>query len=172
MSNATAEGIIFNGATTYLIGEQVKADRETPTQQQGLAFEENYNYKHNDIIVTAFDNESVKKFELVLSKKFTARNFDQDLYPAYGIINNKLAVVYNDVYGKYIPNTSYENYKVPVLVYITNDGLMEAPIHFEKEFQTTRTSYTLYPAFSATNTTSGMILLAGNGSSIKGVVIK
>lgn len=172
ISNANAEGIVFNGNTIFLVGEQLKADRETPTQQQAMAFEENYNYRHNDIIVTAFDaSDASKKFELTLSKKFAARNFDQDLYPAFGIVNNKLAVVYNDTYGKYVPNTSYDNYKVPVLVYINNDGLMEAPIHFDKEFQTTRSSYTLYPAFNTTNA-AGIILLAGNGSSVKGVVVK
>jgi len=172
ISNATAQGVLFNNGTTFLVGEQLKADRETPTTQQGLAMEENYKYIHNDVLITAFDKDGVKKFDLSTSKKFTGRNFDQDLFPAYGIVNNKLALVYNDTYGKYVPNTSYENYKVPVLVYINNDGLMEAPVHLDKEFQTTRSSYTLYPQFFVAAPTSGIIMLAGNGSSVKGVIIK
>jgi hypothetical protein len=172
VSNATAEGIVFNGNTTYLVGEQLRAEMESRTAQQGLAGEENYNYKHNDILVTAFGSDAVKKFDLNLSRNFSVRNFDQDLYPAFGVINNKLALVYNDQYGKYIPNTSYDNYKMPMLVTITNDGLMEAPVHFDKEFQTTRTTYTLYPQFFSNGSNQHLILLAGNGTSLKGVAVK
>ena len=169
--NPKSLGLVFNGSTIFLVGEQLKSTREKPNMQQMQKFEDHYTYEHGDIFVTAFDNEGNKKFDLTMSKKFTARDFHNDLFPAFGILNNKLALVYNDSYGKYLPNTSYDNYKLPVLVYINNDGLMEAPIHFAKELQVTRSTYTLYPALSVSGP-NGMIILSANSSNAKGVIIK
>jgi hypothetical protein len=168
VANMNARGLLKNGNTWFLIGEQYKADKETPTQQ-GQYLEENYNYKHNDALVTAFDETGAGKFNLTLSKTNVARNFDADLYPAFGILNGKLAVIYNDQYGKYFPKSSYDYYKLPVLVYINNDGLMEQPLHFEKELQTMNSSFTLYPQILNAGKNE-LMLLSGNGTNIRGVV--
>jgi hypothetical protein len=168
VTNMNAEGLLKNGDTWFLVGEQYKATRETSTQQGTQYFEDNYMYKHNDVIVTAFDDAGTKKFEIPLSKNYSARNFDADLYPGFGILNGKLAVVYNDQYGKYFPNSSYSTYKLPVLVFITNDGLMEQPVHFAKELDVTNSGYTLYPQLF--NAGKELLLLAGNETSIKSVV--
>lgn len=171
VTNMNAEGLVKNGDTWFLIGEQYKATREASTQQGTQYFEDNYTYKHNDVLVTAFDDAGTKKFEIPLSKNFSYRNFDADLYPGFGILNGKLAVVYNDQYGKYFPNSSYTNYKLPVLVYITNDGLMEQPVHFAKELDVTNSGYTLYPQVFNSGKAE-LLLLSGNGTNIKSVVFQ
>jgi len=87
---------------------------------------------------------------------------------ASGIINNKLALVFNDQYGKYFDDKYHKNYKLPVEVSITNDGLMESPVLFAKELDVIVSSYTLYPQFF--NDDSGqLMLLSGNNQSIKTV---
>jgi hypothetical protein len=169
MTNMNAQGLVKNGDTWFLVGEQYKATRETPTGAGTMNMEENYTYKHNDVLVTAFDDAGTKKFDIPLSKNYSARNFDADLYPAFGILNGKLAVVYNDQYGKYFPNTSYDNYKLPVLVFITNDGLMEQPINLATELQVPSSSYTLYPQIFGAGKNE-LVLLQGNNESVKSVV--
>lgn len=168
MTNMTAQGLVKNGDTWFLIGEQYKAIKEAPTGSL-MNVEENYTYRHNDVLVTAFDDAGTKKFDIPLSKNYTARNFDADLYPAFGVLNGKLAVVYNDQYGKYFPNTSYDSYKLPVLVYITNDGLMEQPVQLAKELQVPGSAYTLYPQIFGAGKNE-LVLLQGNNESIKSVV--
>jgi hypothetical protein len=168
VTNMNAEGLLKNGNTWFLVGEQYKADQERTTQQ-GTSFEENYTYKHNDALVTGLDETGTKKFDIPLSKNYSGRNFDADLYPAFGIIKGKLAVVYNDQYSKFFPNSSYSNYKLPVLVYINNDGLMEAPVHFAKQLEVGNSSFTLYPQLFKTGKDE-IMMLTGNGTNIKGVV--
>lgn len=171
VSNLNAFGLVKNGHTWFLVGGQYKADREAPTGVGTMKMEENYNYKHHDVWVTAFEENGARKFDIPLAKNYTARNFDADLYPAFGILNGKLAVVYNDHYGKYFPGDPSSTFKLPVLVYISNDGLMEPPVHFAKELQGTGTSYTLYPRIF-TSGKKELVLLSGNGTAVKGVVFK
>ena len=110
-----ARGLLKNKDTWFIVGEYYKFDKEMTTRST-QPFEENYNYKHNDLLVVALDESGARKFEIPLSRSYTARNFDTDLYPAFGILNGKLAVVYNDQYGKYFPNaSSYANYKLPII---------------------------------------------------------
>jgi hypothetical protein len=169
--NTAARGMVQNGNTIFLVGEQYKPESEPRTQQQGLNFEENFRYKHSDVLVTAFNTDGTKKFEVSIPRTLTDRNFDQSLYPAFGVLNGKLAVVFNDLYEKHFPNSGYTGYKTALLTYVTNDGLMEQPITLEKEVQTTKTYYQLYPQFF-TNTKGNLVMLAGNGTEIKGAVFR
>ena len=166
-----ARGLLKNKDTWFIVGEYYKFDKEITTRST-QPFEENYNYKHNDLLVVALDESGARKFEIPLSRSYTARNFDTDLYPAFGILNGKLAVVYNDQYGKYFPNaSSYANYKLPVLVYFNNDGLMEQPVHFAKELQVTNSPYILYPQLFVSSP-NGLYVLGGNSSSVRGYLFK
>ncbi|MES2429677.1 MAG: hypothetical protein V4556_01995 [Bacteroidota bacterium] len=171
ISSMEARGIVFNGNTSYLIGEQYIADRLKQSTQQMMSFDENFDYTHKDIVVTAFDETSEKKFELRLYNNWKATNFDQSLYPAYTVMNDKLTIIYNDQYSKYFPAHS-QSEKLPVLVAITNDGLMEAPVTFEKDLDPNKTGYQLYPQFVNSNGKNEIVLLAGNTVGIRGVIFR
>jgi len=173
VANLTARNIVYNGDTFFLIGEQYKAEKESPTgsAMQQMNMPENYHYEHGDVMVTAFSNDGAKKFDIPLSRKWESRNADVEFMVASGIIGNKLALVYNDQYGKYVDDKYYRNYKLPVAVMINNDGLMDAPVHFENELDVKLSSYTLLPLFF--NANSGqMVLLSGNAESVKTVTFQ
>jgi hypothetical protein len=174
VTNLTARNIIYNGDTFFLVGEQYKADKQQRSMGMGIPsaasamsmLEAPYDYTHQDIMVTGFTNEFTKKFEMPLSRKWTAHEFDQDLMVASGIINNKLALVYNDEYGKYIDDKYRRYTKLPVAVLITNDGLMENPVTFANELAVKVSTYTLYPQFFSANN-GRLVLLSGNAQSVK-----
>jgi hypothetical protein len=170
VTNMEARGIVFNGNTWYLVGEQLKAEKEKQSMQQNLNFEENFFYRHDNVMVTAFDGSS-KKFELTLNKSDAVRNTNQAMYPAFGVINGKLAIVYNDQLNKYVPNTS-SGYRLPVLYYINNDGLLEAPQRFDKEFNIPNYSSPLITQYFNSGIDGRLVILArdNNGSGMKAVV--
>jgi hypothetical protein len=66
---------------------------------------------------------------LNLSKDFCVRDIDLKYISAYFISNGKFTIVYNDQRQKYTTESGY-NYLIPVLVQITNDGLMQPGIPF------------------------------------------
>jgi len=168
VTNLTARNIVYNGDTFFLIGEQYKEEKEE-SNATGLArlnMEDNYKYTHENIQVTAFSNDGAKKFDLPVSRKFTAVNFDESLMVASGIINNKLALVYNDTYGKYFEGNYRKNYKLPVAVLINNDGLMDAPVNFATELNAIDNYKTLYTQFFSTYN-NRMVVLFGNSSEVK-----
>ncbi|MDB5158127.1 MAG: hypothetical protein JWR50_2834 [Mucilaginibacter sp.] len=169
----TARNIVYNGDTFFLVGEQYSADKEPSNANalQRLGMEDNYIYHHNDIVVTGFSNDGSKKFDITLNRKWSARNTDNELMVASGVINNKLAVIFNDQYGKYINDEYHRGRKLPVAVTIHNDGLMDAPIHFEKELDVKLSSYTLLPFFFSTYN-NRMVLLSGNEQTIKTVTFQ
>lgn len=171
VKNLRALGLAQNGKVQFLVGEQYKAERVPGTPQQNLNFEENYNYQHDDLQVSAFSDEGEFAFEVSLPRSWRGYNADADLVPAWGILHGKLTLVYNDQYGKYVPRTSYDNAKLPVLVSITNDGLMEQPLHLEKEFKVPTSYTTLYP-FYFLPTPSELLLLQTRGSEVEGVVFR
>lgn len=170
--NLTARSIVFNGDTFYLVGEQYKEEKETNSAAQlSNKLEDNFNYTHEYLFVTGFGTDGNKKFEMPLSrKKWSSKNFDQDLMLATGIIDNKLAIIFNDQYSKYIDDKyrRYVNLKVPVAVLITNDGLMEAPVQYAKELDITVSSYTLHPQFFVAGDNK-ITVLSGNAQAIKTV---
>jgi hypothetical protein len=166
ITNATARSLVLNGDTWFLAGEQYKAESSAGGP------EATYNYTHGDIIVTGFTADgSTKKFDLSIAREWTAKDFDQDLTVAAGIINNKLAVVFNDQYGKYIDDPYHKNLKLPVAVMISNAGAMDAPVTFAKELDVTISSYTLYPQFF-NNDPGHLMILSGNSQSIKTVTFQ
>ncbi|MDB5030060.1 hypothetical protein [Mucilaginibacter sp.] len=174
VTNLTARNIVYNGNTFYLVGEQYKAERQlsSGSSMQHLGMDESFDYSHNDIMVTGFSADGAKKFDMPLSRNpWVSHDLDQQYMVSSGLINGKLALIYNDQYGKYFDEKSYKNYKLPVAVLITNDGLMEAPIPFAKELDVKVSTYTLYPQFFSSN--GGQIsVLAGNNSSVKPIVFK
>jgi hypothetical protein len=173
-TNLTARDIVYNGDTFYLVGEQYKAEKERNTANAlaRISTTEVFTYTHNDIMITGFTNDCNKKFEMALSRRWESRDFDSDLTVATGIINNKLAVVYNDQYGKYIEDKAYyRDVKLPVAVLVTNDGLMESPVHFAKDLDVKVSTYKLYPQFYS-NSDGRLVLLSGNSQSVKTITFK
>jgi hypothetical protein len=165
VTNLTARNLVYNGDTFYLIGEQYKSARDTKivsTSLYGLV--DNYSYTHEDIMVTAFNQSGSKKFDVPISRKWGVQSTDPDLMVASGIINNKLALVYNDQYGKYVDDRYYKNYKLPVAVLVTNDGLMEAPVTFAKEFKVTGSGLVLNPQYFTTGDGKVTMLSVGSQS--------
>lgn len=169
----TARNIVYNGDTFFLVGEQYSAEKEPSTGSalQRLSMEDNYTYQHNDIVVTGFTNDGTRKFDVTVSRKWPAHNTDNEFMIASGVINNKLAVIFNDQYGKYIEDKYHRYDKVPVAVTIHNDGLMDAPVHFEKELDVKVSSYTLLPVFFSSNN-GKMILLSGNAQTVKTITFE
>lgn len=167
VTNLTARNIVYNGDTFYLIGEQYKADKQkfTGSPLSPGALVDVFDYTHQNIMVTAYTNDLVKKFEMPLSRKFTGNEYDQDLMVASGIIRNKLALIYNDEYGKYFDDKYHRYIKTPVAVLITNDGLMESPVNFANELDVKESTYKLYPQFFS-NSKGRMVVLSGNDQSV------
>ena len=94
------------------------------------------------------DADGNKKFQLELAKDFTSRDFDKQYYSTYFICNDKLTVVYNDASKKYLKGyESYYGYQVPVLVQITNDGLMQPPVIFKDDIKIDQ-YHVLNPSYS------------------------
>lgn len=63
-------------------------------------------------------------------REFTAVDYSAHLFSGYFIYNSRLTAIYNDDYDKYRPDNRCR--AIPVLVQITNDGLMKARGPFEK----------------------------------------
>lgn len=164
--------ILSNGNTFYLVGEQYKKEKETPTSQQLLAREENFNYSYGDILVSGFSQDGQKKFNIPVSRKWAARNTFQDIPFASGIINNKLSIIFNDQFIKYGEGgDSYKHYKLPVAVSVTNDGLMEQPQALIKEFNILSNPFKLYSFFFHAGN-DRMVILSADYSSVKPVIFK
>lgn len=173
VQNIIARNIIHNGDTFYLIGEQYKKEEEKTTGaiSPSQLSNPNYNYTHGDISVTAFSNDGSKKFEIPISRKMNSQNFDQELMVGTGVINNKLALIYNDKYDKYFEDKYREfgHLKVPVVVLITNDGLMEAPVQFSKELDIKISTYVLLPQYTVSSN-GKVTVLSANSQAVKTVI--
>jgi len=175
VTNMTARNIVYNGDTFFLIGEQYKADKEQGSTlgmaQMRLGTGSNYTYIHNDLMVTGFNTDGNKKFEMPISRKWSTRNQDQEFMIASGVVGNKLALVYNDDYSKYIDDKYRKNTKLPIAVSISNDGLMDAPVHFAKQLDVIVSTYTLLPQYFSVNE-GKIIVLSGNAQSVKTVIFE
>lgn len=168
ISNLTPQHLMLNGNTVFLIGEQFKSERETPAATAALG-DFNYNITHGNNLVIALDAEGNKKFQLEMVKNFTARNFDQLYQTSWTICNGKLTAIYNDERKKYIPGVEYGI--IPLLVQITNDGLMQAPVIFKDELAIP-SGYTLFPQYSVQDAKDQVSLLMSNGTDLKLVTVK
>lgn len=173
ISNLTALDIVYNKDMFFLVGEQMLPEKQKNEYTSGpKALETNYIYLHNDILVSGFNQDGSKKFEMPISRKWKSKlNFDSDLKIAAGLINNKLTLIYNDSYSKYINERDMDYVRLPVAVQITGDGLMEAPIHFGKELDTKVSSYVLYPQFF-TQGNNNISILSVNPQSVKAVLFQ
>ncbi len=130
VDNLTARKILVNGNTIYLAAEQFKEERITPpASAAGATASLDYNYTliHKNEYVIGMDMDGKRKFELNLAKNFTTRNVDHQYVSAYFISGGKFTMVYNDQQQKFkdlITQTGHGSL-IPVVVQITNDGLMQ-----------------------------------------------
>lgn len=151
IDNLTSRKVLINGNTIFLTAEQYKEERITPPASSAgsmSTFDYNYDYTHKSEYVIAMDAEGNKKFQLEIAKDFTVRDFDKQYYSSYFICNEKLTIIFNDASKKYIKGyESYYGYQIPVLVQITNDGLMQSPVIFKDERKLDQ-YYTLNPSYS------------------------
>jgi hypothetical protein len=151
VDNLTSRKLLVNGNTIFLTAEQYKEEKITPPASAAGSmgtFDFNYNYIHKNEFVIAMDADGNKKFQLELAKDFTSRDFDKQYYSTYFICNDKLTVVYNDASKKYLKGyESYYGYQVPVLVQITNDGLMQPPVIFKDDIKIDQ-YHVLNPSYS------------------------
>jgi hypothetical protein len=168
VTNLTARNIVFNGDTFYLVGEAYKADKQqsNATGFARMNAEPEFVYNHNDIMVTGYSNDGNKKFDIPISRSMTTRNNDNQLMIASGVVNGKLALVYNEQYNKYINDPIRRGEKLPLAVSITNDGLMEAPVLFDKDLDIRVSSYILTPEYFSENN-GKLVLLNINSQSVK-----
>ena len=60
---------------------------------------------------------------------------------------------------------------IPLLVQITNDGLMQAPVIFKDELAIP-SGYTLFPQYSVQDSKDQVSLLMSNGTDLKLVTVK
>ena len=168
IANMKTISLTFNNGTLFLTGEQISKEREKYNAMD-KSFDENFNYKYGNIVITGYDMAANTKYDLVLTRKFAARNFITDLTPATGIINGKYHIIYNDELKKYVEMTA--SYKVPVTASITNEGLLEQPAHYEKEFNPSGSGYTLLTGFNNFSANEITVLL-WNGTSMKAATFK
>lgn len=174
VDNLTARKILINGNTVFLTAEQYKEERITPPASAAGSmsnFDWNYNYTHKSDFVIALDVDGNKKFQLELAKDFSARDFDRQFYSGYFICNGKLTVMYNDLTKKYIKDDSYYANQVPVLVQITNDGLLQSPVVFKNELKLEQ-YFVLYPSRSLQDSNNQISILMGNSQFEKIISVK
>lgn len=172
VDNLTARKLLVNGNTFFLTAEQYKEERISQPATAGAAnFDYNYDYIHKNEHIIAMDAEGNKKFQLLLARDFKVRDFDKQFYSGYYICNGKLTVIYNDQTSKYIKNDSYYQYQIPVLVQITNDGLMQPPVIFKNELKLDQ-YYMLYPSLSVQNAANQLSFLIGNSEYAKFISLK
>lgn len=129
IENLQARQVIFNKETGFLITEQLKEESEPPPPGN-LNADYRYIYKHKSDFVFGLTADGTKNFQIEIAKEFTSVDYDAHLFSGYFICNGLLTVVYNDNYNKYNTNKRYTI--LPVLAQITNDGLLKAPVAFDK----------------------------------------
>jgi hypothetical protein len=174
VDNLTSRKLLINGNTIFLTAEQYKEERITPPASAAgslAALDYHYNYIHKSEFVIAMDNEGTKKFQLELNKDFTARDFDKPFFSSYNIVNGKLTIVYNDQAKKYVKDDYNYSYQIPVLVQITNDGLMQSPVVLKNELKLEQ-YYILNPTYSLQTSNNQISFLMGNNQFYKFVGLK
>lgn len=165
MELLTARTLLINGNTVFLTAEQFK--KETESLPAGnTSFDYNYNYKHKSDMVFGLNPDGSKKFAIELAKDFSARNFDRQFYSGYFICHGKLTVIYYDHTEKYMPGDYNYGSMIPVLVQITNDGLLQSPVVF-KDHLRLGSGNTLYPSLSVQDAANNIKMLMVSGSTAK-----
>ena len=166
VENLIAQKIILNDNTIFLATEQYKVETETPASPSA-SLEYNYKYMHKSDFVIAMDQEGNKKFQIEIAKDFTSRNYDGEYHTSYTICNGKLTLVYNDALKKYVEGHDYGY--LALLVQITNDGLMMAPVQF---WDTLSINGVMYPCFSVQDKEDQFSLMTLSPDKAKMITIK
>ncbi|MEX1001105.1 MAG: hypothetical protein WDZ35_03240 [Crocinitomicaceae bacterium] len=154
--------VLISNSTVYLVAEQYKSVSEVANPGSTIPTY-NYNYTHKSNYVIGLNMDGSKKFQIELSKDFSATNNNHQFYAAFFICNGKLTAVYNDQIQKYIKNHGAG--LIPVLVQIDENGLMHAPIPFEGDFASSTTI--LYPFFAVQDSDSQLTFLMKQGTQSK-----
>ncbi len=134
MKNLVARGLSFLGNTMFITGEDVK-QTTVPTRPGSMSFEENINYAFENILITGYDLSADTKYDLPLTRKDAATNNTTHVIPAFGVVNGKYHLMFSDYENKY-DQKAYQYNKIPVLVSINKDGLMEQPVPYKKAIKT------------------------------------
>lgn len=166
VENLTARKLLVNETTIFLSAEIFKEEKIVPPASAAgtaASYETNYNYTHKNEYVFGFDETGAKKFELNVAKEFTARDFNRQYLSGAFVINGKLTLVYNDASRKYEQTTS-NNSIVPVIVTITNDGMMSSPIVMIDKLKLPY-NFILYPSVSMLNGDTMLFLMKNNDKS-------
>jgi hypothetical protein len=164
VENLTARKLLINGTTTFLTAEIFKEEKVAPPAGTGAAsFEYSYVYSHKNEYMFGFDADGVKKFELNAAKEFNARDFNKPYLAGYFIVDGKLTVVYNDYSRKYTQLYS-NNTIVPVIVTVTNDGMLSSPIVLMDNSKLPY-NYLLYPCVNTQVGSTMMFLMKNNEKS-------
>lgn len=166
MDNLIIQDIHVNGSTIFVGAEQLKEERVAGAS--GALGDFNYIYKHGNNLVIGLDADGAKKFQIELTKSYSANNIDLMYHTGYAIVNNELTLVYNDDARKYIEGAV--SGIVPILVQVSNDGLMRAPVVIKgKEF--TNEYLVMYPALATGISQNKMSVLIGSSSSVRPIVV-
>lgn len=169
VESLVARKIVFGTNTLFLAVEQMREEKIAPTSGTASSFDYTYVYHHGKEGVIGIDSEGNKKFELYMDQEFKATNNDQLFQSAYYLVNGKFTMVYNDLYSKYrAENESLSMSYMPLLVQVTEDGLMTAPFQLrEKSF--TNGYFQLVPTYGLQpqrNELGFLIQSGGNGKFI------
>lgn len=149
----TVRKVLFAENTIYVGAESYNEEKMSPPPSStgsAATFDYNYMYNHSGEYVIGLDNTGKKKFELNLDQSGSIKNFDQVYRPSFVLSNNDLICLYNDHTEKYITNYDWrDDYDaiMPVLVKITEDGLMLPPVVFKDDLKNGRGSK-YYPSVS------------------------
>ncbi len=162
VENLVIRKILLSGSTVFLCTEQFKSVRD-PQPTGTTTIVDNYTYTHKSSFVIGLGDDGTKKFQLELAKEGVSRNMDQHDHVAFFVCKGKLTVLYNDDTKKYIPG-GYG--KTPVLVTISPEGLMTAPLVFKDNL---KLDHTLYPCYAVQASDTKLCLIAGGGD--KGMMV-
>lgn len=173
VENLTARKVLINGNTIFLAAQQYKEEKINPPSAaaaSAASYDYSYNYTYKNEYVIAMDADGNKKFELTMQRDLQARDFDKQFLSAYHIVNGKFTMIYNDQTKKYTENSGY-SYLVPVLVQITNDGLMQSPVVFIDKLKL-HDYQVIYPAYSVQKSANEISLLTRSGELSQLVTLK
>lgn len=166
IENLEMRDIILNGDIVYITTEQYISKRDD-TPANTTTIEYNYTYTRKSNFVFGINkSDGMKKFQVELAKNSVSRNTDLQDETAYFICGGKLTAIYNDEHKKYVTN---EYGKTPVLVQITNDGLMQSPVVFKDKL---KSDFTAYPSFAVQDSDNQISFMSGNGALGQIVTVK
>ena len=164
VENLVIRDIKMSGSVVFLLTEQFKEVRD-PQPTGTTTIVENYTYTHKSCFVIGVTEDGAKKFQLEMAKDATSRNLDQLDFAAFFICKGKLTVIYNDETKKYIPG-GYG--RTPVMVTISPEGLMSAPLVFKDNL---KLEYLLYPCYGVQVADNQLSFLSGSGAQARMITL-